>query len=301
MSAELETFRALTRALVRYFGDLEALGSGGPREDAAARVFSAIGRQGTPVRQLREQLGLDSGYLSRLLRMLERRGLIQTEARRGEDARYRFVRRTRAGHAHARRLEARAQSRVQALLGALPRHEARRTVAAATQLERLVRRSSLVIEPEDPSSRSAKWCFARYFDELDERFPGGFDRYAGGGTVRSELLPPRGRLLIARLEGVPVGCGAIRAAGAGVAEIKRMWVAPSARGHGVGRALLEALERVARRQRVRAIRLDTHASLAEALRLYRKAGYRRIARYNDNPYAQRWFEKQLHQRRRQAG
>ena len=79
----------------------------------------------------------------------------------------------------------------------------------------------------------------------------------------------------------------------GVGEIKRMWVAPQVRGRGVGRKLLGALEHAARERRLLTVRLDTHASLAEALHLYRTSGYREIPRFNDNPYAHHWFEKTL--------
>ena len=96
-----------------------------------------------------------------------------------------------------------------------------------------------------------------------------------------------------RLFGEAVGCGAIRTLGPGVGEIKRMWVSPQVRGIGVGGRLLQALEREARRRKLRTVRLDTNGSLVEALRLYRTSGYRDIARYNDNPYAHDWFEKTL--------
>ena len=90
-----------------------------------------------------------------------------------------------------------------------------------------------------------------------------------------------------------MGCGALRALEPGAGEIKRMWISPDARGLGLGRRLLIELERVAKRRHMRAIRLDTNASLAEALGLYRSAGYRETGRFNDNPYAQHWFEKAL--------
>jgi ribosomal protein S18 acetylase RimI-like enzyme len=73
-----------------------------------------------------------------------------------------------------------------------------------------------------------------------------------------------------------------------------MWISPRARGLGIGRRLLAELERVARRRRMRAIRLDTNESLTEALHLYRSSGYHEIDRVNDNPYAHHWFEKTLH-------
>ncbi len=262
------------------------------RTCAAADVLRAIGRERAPVALLRERLALDAAYLGRLLRMLEQKGLVRAGARTARGRR-RAVALTSAGSAQLQRMDERDEARLRALLASLTVGEARRLRAAVEELERILTRAGLTIEPADPDGEAARWCFACYFDELDARFPGGFDRNAGGGTVRAELLPPRGRLLIARLDGAPVGCGAIRALSPGVAEIKRMWVAPGARGFGIGRDLLEALERIARRRRMRLIRLDTHATLAEALRLYRKAGYRRIRRYNDNPYAQRWFEKPL--------
>lgn len=77
-----------------------------------------------------------------------------------------------------------------------------------------------------------------------------------------------------------------------------MWLAPEMRGLGVGRRLLAALEHVACERKMRAIRLDTHESLTEAIRFYRVSGYREIARYNDNPYAHHWFEKTLTMHRR---
>ena len=98
---------------------------------------------------------------------------------------------------------------------------------------------------------------------------------------------------MASLFGEPVACGALRTLGAGVGEIKRMWVAPSARGLGIARRLLRELERVAKQHRLRAIRLDTNDSLTEAQQLYRSSGYREIERFNDNPYADHWFEKTL--------
>jgi ribosomal protein S18 acetylase RimI-like enzyme len=100
-------------------------------------------------------------------------------------------------------------------------------------------------------------------------------------------------MLVARLFGDPVGCGGIRTLSAGIGEIKRMWLSPEVRGLGVGRRLLAELERAAIGRKLRIVRLDTNGSLAEALHLYRASGYRKIPAYNENPYAQHWFEKTL--------
>ena len=101
------------------------------------------------------------------------------------------------------------------------------------------------------------------------------------------------RFLLASRDGTTVGCGVLRRLDPRVAEIKRMWVDPAARGLGLGRRLLAQLEALAVRAGCQVIRLDTNGTLTEAIGLYERHGYRRIPRYNDNPYAQVWFEKVL--------
>lgn len=155
------------------------------------------------------------------------------------------------------------------------------------------RAASVELAPADPLGAEAQYCLTQYFGELAARFRGGFDRDRDGAADLSDLAPPAGCLLIARLAGQAVGCAGLRALAPGVGEIKRMWVAPAARGRGIGRAFLRALEEEARRRGLRALRLDTNESLTEALALYRASGYREIARFNDNPYAHHWFEKPL--------
>jgi len=90
---------------------------------------------------------------------------------------------------------------------------------------------------EDPTTDDARWCLERYFAELDTRFDAGFDPAISISADAHELVPPAGALIVARLGERPVGCGAIKLHGDGPAELKRMWVAPSARGLGVGRRM----------------------------------------------------------------
>ncbi|HWZ63818.1 MAG TPA: GNAT family N-acetyltransferase [Steroidobacteraceae bacterium] len=155
------------------------------------------------------------------------------------------------------------------------------------------RAASFELAPADPSSADAQYCLGHYFDELAARFRGGFDRNRDAAADVTDLALPEGYLLIARLSGRAVGCAGLRALAPGVGELKRMWVAPAARGMGIGRSFLRELEAEARRRGLRALRLDTNESLSEALQLYRSCGYREIARFNDNPYAHYWFEKVL--------
>lgn len=166
-------------------------------------------------------------------------------------------------------------------------------LAAMSEGERLLRVSGVEVTSADPSSPDAQRCLSRYFDELASRFRGGYDRDVDHSAEVGEFAPPQGCMLIATLSGEAVGCGAIRALESEVAEIKRMWVAPQARGLGLGRRLLGELERVAAKGRVRVVRLDTNGVLTEALQLYRSSGYRETRPFNDNRYAHHWFEKVL--------
>lgn len=153
--------------------------------------------------------------------------------------------------------------------------------------------SSVEVVPVDAHGPVARACLDSYFDELAVRFPEGFERARDGADELDEYSPPAGVFLVARIAGEPVGCAALRTLSPGIAEIKRMWVSPRARGRGVARKVLATLEEVARERHLRAVRLDTHSSLAEAQQLYRTSGYREIPRFNDNPYAHHWFEKAL--------
>ena len=107
------------------------------------------------------------------------------------------------------------------------------------------------------------------------------------------MTPPSGLFVIARLDGDAVGCGGLKHLDKATGEIKRVWVAPSARGLGVARRMLRTLEATAREKRLKTLRLDTNRALTEAHSLYRSEGYNEIARFNDNAYADHWFEKQL--------
>lgn len=145
----------------------------------------------------------------------------------------------------------------------------------------------------DPSSDGARWAMARYFAELAARVPGGFDPGEAIEDAASAYAPPRGTFVVAAVDGEIVGCGALQHLDTATSEVKRMWVSPGTRGLGVGRRLLAFLEDAARAGGRRRVVLDTNASLTEAIALYRSNGYREVPAYNDNPYAQHWFEKDL--------
>jgi GNAT superfamily N-acetyltransferase len=145
------------------------------------------------------------------------------------------------------------------------------------------------IRPVGPGDADAAALLGAYFDELRARL-GGFDPPSPDQLRRDAAT---GVVLVAHDAGQPVACGSLRVLDADTAEIKRMFVARSARGRGHARAMLRALEDEARSRGCARVVLDTAAPLAEAAGLYLAEGYREVAPYNDNPFAARWFEKRF--------
>jgi GNAT superfamily N-acetyltransferase len=145
----------------------------------------------------------------------------------------------------------------------------------------------------DPRHPDARHCLRGYLGELLDRFDGGFDPARSISAADRELTPPAGLFLVATLHAEPVGCGALKFHHEAPAEIKRMWVAPAARGLGLGRRILTELEAHAAANGARILRLETNRALAEAIGLYRTSGFREVAAFNQEPYAHHWFEKPL--------
>ncbi len=142
-----------------------------------------------------------------------------------------------------------------------------------------------------PDTHEAVWAMRQYFDEIDARFAEGFDPGDALETGLDAMGPPGGAFVVVRDGDAVVGCGGVQMIGSGIGEVKRMWVAPSTRGQGLGRRLLARLETEAVRLGHHTVRLDTNSQLPEAVAMYRAAGYVEIERYNDNPYPDHFFEK----------
>jgi DNA-binding MarR family transcriptional regulator/GNAT superfamily N-acetyltransferase len=284
--------RQFNRVVTQRVGALDDHYLSRDRPLGEARVLWEIGANGLPVRQLRERLDLDSGYLSRLLRSLEADGLV-TVGPSEDDKRVRTARLTRSGRAERAVLDRRSDLMAQSLLEPLTDAQRGRLVSAMGEVERLLTAALVEIELVDPGHRHARHCLREYYAELDRRFDTGFDPAVTRTVGPDECRPPAGAFFVATLRGEPVGCGALRFHGRGPAELKRMWVAAPARGLGVGRRLLAALEARAAANGIRTVRLDTNKALTEAIAMYRSAGYREIDAFNEEPYAHHWFEKRL--------
>jgi DNA-binding MarR family transcriptional regulator len=289
--AAVDVVRSFNRSVTRRIGALDEHFLGRRRSLGACRVLFEIGGQGIEIRALRERLDLDSGYLSRLLRGLEHEGLIRT-TQAPDDGRVGFVILTATGRKELATLNRLSDTAAASLLEPLTENQRRELATAMAAVERLLRAGAIHLEVAAPTSAGARYCLERYFEELAARFEGGFDPKLSISADAEELTPPRGYLVLATLEGDPVGCGALKCH-AGFGEIKRMWVKGAARGLGVGRRILLRLEELASSRRIPLLRLETNDTLKEAQALYRSSGYREVPAFNAEPYAHHWFEKRL--------
>lgn len=293
MDAEsVRSVRSFNRIVAQRVGALTDEFLGRRRPMGESRALWEIGRDGIEVRRLRARLGLDSGYASRVLRALEREGLVNVVAS-AADGRVRRAVLTARGRAERAELDRRADEVAQGFLAPLNAGQRSRLVASMAEVESLLLASMVTFEPSDPTSDDARWCIGQYFEELGRRFRSGFDPAQSISAEPDELTPPRGLLLLGMLRGDAVACGALKFHAGAPAELKRMWVSPAVRGLGVGRRLLAELERRALEAGARTVHLETNASLVEAIALYRDNGYREVAAFNDEPYADHWFEKDL--------
>ena len=286
----ISRFRRFARAVTREVGALDTSFLGRGRPLGAARVINAVGSGRSDVAELRAYLGLDSGLMSRLLRGLEEEGLIRTTPHR-DDARRRIAALTAAGEREFQAYESLSDTRAASFLDRASNAAA--LLDAMDLIASAFGRDGVSIEEMDPASKPARHCLSRYYAELDARFPGGFDVELSCDPDAADMIRPRGAFFIATSDGLPVGCVALKGEGNGTAEIKRLWVDRGARGLGLAQRLMTVAEDTARALAIHTLRLDTNRALPEAERFYRAAGWREIGRYNDNPYAEIFFEKRL--------
>jgi DNA-binding MarR family transcriptional regulator len=291
---DVAQIRRFNRTVTRRIGALEDQFLGRKRSLGASRLLFEIGRQGIEIRRLRARLGLDSGYTSRLLRSLESEGLVRTGPA-PNDARVRYARLTGAGRREVATLDRLSDAAAASLLAPLSKGQRTDLIAAMAVVERLLLAGAVTLEVTDPSSPAAVACLTQYYEELAERFDAGFDPARSISAAAGELTPPKGYFVLATLGGEPMGCGALKCH-PDFGEIKRMWVAPAARGQGVGRRILLRLEGLARKRHLCLLRLETNKALNEAQALYRSSGYREVPAFNDEAYAHHWFEKLLTRR-----
>jgi DNA-binding MarR family transcriptional regulator/GNAT superfamily N-acetyltransferase len=242
-------------------------------------LYELAHREGPTAAELARELGLDAGYLSRILRGFAKRRLVARTASK-EDGRRSLLALTAQGRAAISPLQARSHAEIGAMLGRLSAAGQARVLDAMRTIERELGggappRVPYVLRPHRPGDMG--WVVGRhgalYAQEYgwDERFEALVARIAARFLERFE--PKRERCWIAERDGEPVGSVFLVRRAATVAQLRLLLVEPSARGLGIGRHLVDECTRFARHAGYRKIMLWTNSVLLAARRLYAAAGY----------------------------
>jgi GNAT superfamily N-acetyltransferase len=152
--------------------------------------------------------------------------------------------------------------------------------------------SDVTFERADAAQPPASELLEAMVSELEPLY-GRIDVPQAPSATPADFGPPGGSFLVGYEDDEPICVGGIKRLPDGACEIKRMYVVPQARGRGLARELLEALEGEARSLGYELARLDTGPRQPHAERMYRAAGYAEIGNFNANPFASFWGEKRL--------
>jgi DNA-binding MarR family transcriptional regulator/GNAT superfamily N-acetyltransferase len=283
--AEVERRVAAVRRFNRFYtsriGVLHYLGS--DFSLAEVRVLYELAHRPTPptAADLGKDLSLDAGYLSRLLRGFERRGLI-ARTRSESDGRRSHLALTAAGRAAFAPLGARSHDEMAALLAPLSDADQRRVIEAMETIETVLGGGDgpppFILRPHRPGDMG--WVVQRhgalYAQEYgwDERFEALVASIVAKFVERYD--PARERCWIAEKDGEPVGSVFLVKKSKTVAQLRLLIVEPKARGLGIGARLVAECERFAREAGYRTITLWTNSVLTSARRIYEAAGYRQV-------------------------
>jgi DNA-binding MarR family transcriptional regulator/GNAT superfamily N-acetyltransferase len=276
--------RRFSRFYTRQIGLLQEVLLASPFGLAEARVLYELAqRQTTTASALAAELGLDPGYLSRMLRGFSERRLIAKTAAPG-DRRQTLLSLTARGRKAYAPLEQGSNEVVARMLGALPAAEQDRVVAAMASVERLIGGagrdiSDYTLRPPGPGDLG--WVVARH-GALYAQERGWGTRFEGlVAEIVAQFVatydPARERCWIADIDGEPVGCVFVVKSSDDVAKLRLLLVEPGARGLGIGARLVEECVRFARAAGYTKITLWTQSILVEAHRVYQGAGFKRVA------------------------
>jgi DNA-binding MarR family transcriptional regulator len=279
-SERVEAVRRFNRFYTKRIGVLHEGLVGSPFSLAEARVLYELASSGqTTATHLGRELGVDGGYLSRILRRFDRAGLIDRK-RSESDGRQRPLRLTGPGREAFAALDSRSRGENGAMLGALPRADQRRLIAAMRTVEDLLgatpkERAPYLIRPHQPGDLG--WIVHRhgllYAEEYgwDETFEALVARIAA--DFLDNLDPKAERCWIAEKDGEIAGCVLLVRRSKRVAKLRLLLVEPKARGLGIGARLVEECLRFARRAGYRKVTLWTNSVLTAARHLYENAGF----------------------------
>jgi DNA-binding MarR family transcriptional regulator/GNAT superfamily N-acetyltransferase len=288
--ARLDAVRRFNRLYTKRIGVVKEGLLGSPWSLAELRVLYELAHRPHPAAaDLAQELGLDAGYLSRILRGFERRKLLERRPA-AHDGRRSEITLTAAGRRAVAALEERSRAEVAELLDGLPPAGQAKLLAAMRTIEELLdgsqRPPALVLRPHRPGDLG--WIVHRhgvlYAEEwgYDERFEGMVAGIAAD-FVRG-FDPRRERCWMAERDGEIVGCIALVQRSRTVAQLRLLLVEPAARGLGVGRTLVQECVRFARQVGYRRLTLYTHNTLQAARHLYREAGFQVVHQEPDDTY-----------------
>ena len=251
-------------------------------------LYELAHREGLTATDLVKELGLDAGYVSRVLRSFERRDLVE-KSRSNTDARRTLLRLTDVGRAAFAALDARADAEVGSFMSRLPAEDRERVVEAMHTIERTLAPApetgrSYVLRPHQPGDIG--WVVHRhgvlYSQEYgwDERFE------ALVAQIVAEFVqnfdPRRERCWIAEMDGQRVGSVFLVKKTETIARLRLLLVEPAARGQGLGHRLVDECIRFARQTRYERITLWTNSVLHAARRIYERAGFHLVS---EEPHA----------------
>ena len=283
--------RRFNRIVTREIGALDTSYLGRGRPLAFVRVLHLIRTEGTDLADLRGRLDLDTGLLSRILRGLERDGLIET-APDPADRRRRIATLTEKGEAEWKAYDALGKAKAETVFDrAGPRRD--EVIAAMDLIATVMLRDEVRIRDADPDDPATLHCAGAYFQLLAGSVPGVTSQMVALPLAdAARCRAPDGATLIAWSDDLPVGTVALRRHDATTAEVKRLWVDPLARGQGLGRRLMRAIETRARDLGYTWACLDSNTALADAIALYRSDGWSETEPYTGPP-ADIWMIKRL--------
>ncbi|NUT09698.1 MAG: MarR family transcriptional regulator, partial [Nonomuraea sp.] len=272
--ARVSEVRAFNRFYTKVIGVLQAGMLDSPYSLTEVRVlFELAHAERMETGELRGLLGLDAGYLSRILARFEGDGLIVRE-RSASDARKQLLRLTEAGSGTFARLDRRSAEEIERLLDGLPEAEQALLTGSMATIRRLLGERparSYVIRP--PRTGDLGWVAYRHGVLYSEEYGWGteFEQLVAG--IVSAFDPARDAGWIAEVDGERAGCVFCVHQDDTTAKLRMLLVEPSARGLGIGRRLVEECLRHARARGYRRITLWTRDCLVSARRIYQAAGF----------------------------
>ena len=279
--APVHAVRRFNRFYTKQIGVLQQGWLGSPFSLAEARVLYELAHHDGPTAtDVGQELGLDPGYLSRMLRSLAQRGVVR-RTRSKDDGRRAHLSLTRGGQAAFARLNQQTHDEVAAMLRKMSAGDRRRLVAAMHVIEELLGAkeenspTSYVLRPpragdfgwivqRQAAVYAEEWGYNEEFEALVAEIVAAFVR---------NLRPSRERCWIAEKDGEAVGSVMLVRKSETVGKLRLLFVEPSARGLGIGARLIDECVRFARQARYRKITLWTDSELETARGLYKKAGF----------------------------